>query len=275
MYPFLAQQKSLSSRDIKTIHLLYAFKPPEPLLQLARSPQADPEHPTGLLGLSSEEYEAYTREVVAKLRKYFAPTPARPMFECTVSCLVDSDGNIFNYRIFQGSTNDEFDQRVIASLLSAMPLPPAPAKLRKNQWSKTPIALNFRSDGWVVPYVEPDPRQSDWLRTIEEPSPDEMMRELAKDKSSGPKVIDPNLEPWIVAVTQKAQGSWKMEGSGKTEVVVGIRNNGRIAHLVIVQSSGDDAFDKSVLNACMAAEPYPAAPNSSQDTTEVNMLFEH
>lgn len=275
MYPFLAQQKSLSSRDINTIQLLYAFKPPAPLLQLARSPQADPDHPTGLFGLSSEVYEAYTREVVAKLRKNFAPAPARPMLECTVSCLVDSAGNIFNYRIFQGSTNDEFDQRAITSLLSVLPLPPAPAKLRKNQWSKTPIALNFRSDGWVVPYVEPDPRQSDWLRTIEEPSPDEMMRELAKDKSASPKVIDPNLEPWIVAVTQKAQGAWKMEGSGKTEVVVGIRNNGRIAHLVIVQSSGDEAFDKSVLNACMAAEPYPAAPNSSQDTTEVNMLFEH
>nr|MBP6747915.1 TonB family protein [bacterium] len=173
-----------------------------------------------------------------------------------------------------GSTNDEFDQKVLTSLLAALPLPPVPEKLRKNQWSKAPLAMIFRSDGWVVPYVEPDPNQSDWLQTIEEPSPDEAMKDLAKDKTATPKVIDPNLEPWIVNVTQKAQGAWKADGSGKTEVVVGIRNNGRIAHLVVVQSSGNESFDNSVLNACMAAEPYPAAPNSTQDTIEVNMLFE-
>jgi len=275
MYPYLTQQKSLSARDINTIHMLYSFQPPEPILQLARSPHVDPNYPFGLIVLSSDEYDAYTRRVVAKLVKHFSPIPARPMLECSVSCLVDATGNIFNYRVFQGSTNDEFDQKVMTCLLSALPLPPAPAQLRKNQWSKAPIALNFRSDGWVVPYVEPDPRQSDWLQTIEVPSSDEMMKDLAKDKVASPKVIDPNLAPWIVAVTQKARGAWKMERSGKTEVAVGIRNNGRIAHLVIVHSSGDETFDNSVVNACMAAEPYPAAPNFSQDTTEVNLLFEH
>jgi TonB family protein len=275
MYPYMTQQKSLSARDINTIRMLYRFQPPESILQLARSPHVDPNYPFGLIVLSNDEYEAYTRQFVSELVKHFSPFPARPMLECSVSCLVDSTGNIFNYRIFQGSTNDEFDQKVMTCLLSALPLPPAPPKLRKNQWSKAPIALNFRSDGWVVPFVEPDPRQSDWLQTIKGPSPDEMMKDLAKDKVASPKVIDPSLEPWIIAVTQKAQSTWKMEGSGKTEVVVGIRNNGRIAHLVVAQSSGDEAFDNSVLNACMAAEPYPAAPNSSQDTTEVNMLFEH
>ncbi len=32
------------------------------------------------------------------------------MLECNVRCFVDSTGNIFNYRIFEGSTNDDFDQ---------------------------------------------------------------------------------------------------------------------------------------------------------------------
>jgi TonB family protein len=274
MFPYLSQQKALSSRDIKTIKLLYEFRPPDSILQLARKPLPDPNYPFGLIVFSSDEYDAYTRQVVARLLKHHSTFPARPMLECSVRFLVDSRGDIFNYRIFQGSTNDEFDQKVLTSLLAALPLPPVPEKLRKNQWSKAPLAMIFRSDGWVVPYVEPDPNQSDWLQTIEEPSPDEAMKDLAKDKTATPKVIDPSLEPWIVNVTQKAQGTWKAEGSGKTEVVVGIRNNGRIAHLVVVQSSGNESFDNSVLNACMAAEPYPAAPNSTQDTIEVNMLFE-
>jgi TonB family protein len=275
MHPYLTQQKALSSRDIKTIKRLYEFRPPDSILQLARKPVPDPNYPFGLIVFSSDEYDAYTRQVVAQLLKHHSTFPARPMLECSVRFLVDSRGDIFNYRIFQGSTNDEFDQKVLTSLLAALPLPPVPEKLRKNQWSKAPLAMIFRSDGWVVPYVEPDPNQSDWLQTIEEPSPDEAMKDLAKDKTATPKVIDPSLEPWIVNVTQKAQGAWKAEGSGKTEVVVGIRNNGGIAHLVVVQSSGNKAFDSSVLNACMAAEPYPAAPDSSMDTIEVNMLFEH
>ncbi len=275
MYPFLTQQKTLSSRDINTIHLLYEFSPPAPVAQIAHKTEPDLKHPVGVFGLSTDAYDAYTREVVAKLHKYFSPMSARPTLECTVTCLVDSTGNIFNYRIFQGSTNDEFDQKVLTALLSALPLPPAPEKLRKNRWSKAPVALNFRSDGRVVPYVEPDPRQSDWLRTIEQPTPDEMMKDLEKYKIATPRVVNPDLEPWIVAVSEKAHGAWKIDGSGKTEVVVGIRNNGRIAHLVIAQSSGNEVFDNSVLNACMAAEPYSTPPNSAQDTIEVNLLFEH
>ncbi|MDX1987087.1 MAG: TonB family protein [Candidatus Obscuribacter sp.] len=126
-----------------------------------------------------------------------------------------------------------------------------------------------------MPFVEPDARQSDWLQTIEEPRPDEMMKQLAKEKGVSPRGIDPSLEPWIVEVSRKAHGAWMVEGRGKTEVVVGLRKNGRVAHLVILQSSGSEAFDKSVLNACMTAEPYPAAPGSAADTIEVNLLFEH
>ncbi len=274
MYPYLGQQKSLSARDINTMHLLYEFRPPDAILKLERR-EVDPNYPFGLIALSSEDYDAYTRKLVARLIQNFKPFSARPMLECSVRFLVDSTGNIGNYRIFQTSTNDEFDQKVLSALLSAVPLPPPSDKLRKNKWSKTPVAMKFRSDGWVVPYIEPDSRQSDeWLQSIEEPSPDEMMRDLAKYKTATPKVTDPNLEPWIVTVSQKAHAAWKVKGTGKAEVVVGIRNNGSIAHLVIAQSSGDEAFDNAALNACMSAEPYPAAPNSSQDTTEVNLLFE-
>ena len=84
------------------------------------------------------------------------------------------------------------------------------------------------------------------------------MNDLARDKATMPKVIDLILEPWVVAVTQKAQSEWKVEGSGKPEVVVGIRNNGRIARLVNVQPNGNEAFDNSVHNACMPAESYTA-----------------
>ena len=101
------------------------------------------------------------------------------------------------------------------------------------------------------------------------------MKDLEKDRAATKKVIDPSLEPSIVEVSQKAHGAWKVEGSGKTEVIVGIRNNGRIAHLLIVQSSGNETFDSSVLNACVSAEPYPTRQNAAQDTTEVNLLFEH
>jgi TonB family protein len=277
MYPFLTQQRALSTRDINTIKLLYEFKPPEPIIELASKPQNDPNYPYpwGNIVLSSDDYDAYTKAIASELLKHHPAFPARPMLECRVSFLVDATGKIFNYRIFQGSANNEFDQKVLSNLLSSLPLPPPPARLLKNKWSKVPIAVNFRSDAWVVPYVEPDANQSEWLNAVEEPSPDQTMKDLEKEKIATPKVIDPNLEPWIISVTQKAQSAWKIEGSGKTEVVVGIRNNGRIAHLVIVQSSKNEAFDKSVLDACMSAEPYPAAPNSSQDTIEVNMLFEH
>lgn len=275
MYPILSIQKALSARDVKTIQLLYGFEPPSSALQISRPVRPDPNYPFGLIPLSSDEYDAFSRQIVAKLLKQFRPFSKGPTIECCVSCLVDSDGKIFNYRIFQESNNQEFDQKVLDCLLSALPLPPAPEKLRRNRWAKTPVALSFRSDGWVVPFVEPDARQSDWLQTIEEPRPDEMMKQLAKEEGVSPRAIDSSLEPWIVEVSRKAHGAWMMDGSGKTEVVVGLRKNGRVAHLVILQSSGSEAFDKSVLNACMAAEPYPAAPGSAADTIEVNLLFEH
>lgn len=122
--------------------------------------QVDPNPSENLFGLSSDEYDAYTKRVVAHVRKHFKLVSHSPLLECTVSTLVDSTGKIFNYRIFQGSSNEEFDEDVIVSLLAALPLAYPPAKLRENKWSKAPIALKFRSDGWIVPYVEPDPRQS-------------------------------------------------------------------------------------------------------------------
>jgi TonB family protein len=261
--------------------MLYAFQPPPAVLLLPREPQLDreppldPNYPFGLIALSSDKYETYTRQVVAQLRKHFTAFSAGLMLECNIRCFVDSTGNIFNYKIFQGSSNDSFDRKALATLVSALPLPPPPVNLRNNKWSKTPIAFKFRSDGWIVPYVEPDPNQSDWLKTSEQPSPDELMKDLAKDTTATSKVTDPNLEPWIVAITQKAHDAWKVEGNGKAEVIAGIGSAGRITHLVITKPSGDESFDNSVLNACMSAEPYPAAPATTQGTTEVNMLFEH
>lgn len=275
MFPYLSQQKTLSERDVKTIRKLYDFKPPEPILKIASKPKEDLAGPFSRVILSNEDYDLFTRAIVAKIPKQELQTANRPALECCISCLVDKSGNIFNYRIFQPSLDEGFDEQALNVLFSALPLPPAPEKLRKNKSVvKIPVALSFRSDGTVVPFIEPDARLSDWLQPLEEPSPEEMMRDLAKDKKASPKTIDPNLEPWIVSVSQKAHAAWKTEGHGKTEVVLGIRNNGRIAHLVIVDSSKDQAFDNSVLNACLSAEPYPLVPNSPNDTIEVNLLFE-
>lgn len=273
MFPFVIDQRSLSARDVNTIRLLYEFKPPPTYFQSPKSTPLDLMYPGGHIVLSSDDYDAYMRQVAAKLLKQFSPYSAKSMLECNVRCLVDSNGNIYNYRIFEGSNDEEFDQKVISTLLSVLPLPAVPERLRKNQWSKAPIALKFRSDGWIIPYVEPDRSQSDWLQAIEEPSPDEMMKAL--NKFASPKIIDPVLEPWIVAIAQKAQSKWKIEGKGRVEVVAGINSLGKIAHLVVIKSSGDEAFDNSVLNACVSAEPYPPAPKGPRDTTEVNLLFEH
>lgn len=275
MYPFLSRQTNLSTRDINTIRLLYEFKPPDTVLQLAREPKRDLNYPFGLILLSSEDYDAYTRKVVAQLLKHFARFSPGPILETSVSCFVDSSGNIFNYRIFLSSGNEDFDNKVMDSLISALPLPPVPEKLLKNKWAKAPIAINFRSDGWVVPYVEPDKNQSDWLQTNEEPSVDEMLKDLEKGRNAQKKIIDPKMKPWIIEVTQKALAAWKASSKGKAEVLADIGNDGRITDLLLVQKSGDESFDKSVLDACMAAEPYPAAPNSKPGTTEVNLLFEH
>lgn len=275
MFPYLSQQKTLSERDVKTIRKLYEFKPSEPILKIASKPKDELAGPFSRVVLSNEDYDLFTRAIVAKIPKQGLQTAHRPALECCISFLVDSGGNIFNYRIFQPSSNEGFDEQALNVFLSAIPLPQAPEKLRKNKSAaKIPVALSFRSDGSVVPFVEPDARQSDWLQPLEEPSPEEMMRDLAKYKKASPKTIDPSLEPWIVSVSQKAHAAWKAEGKGKTEVVLGIRNNGRIAHLVIVESSKDHVFDNSVLNACMSAEPYPLIPNAPNDTIEVNLLFE-
>lgn len=274
MFPYLTQQKALSERDVKTVQKLYDFKPPEPILKISSKPKEELAGPFSRVVLSNEDYDLFTRAIVAKIPKQSLQTAHRPALECCISFLVDSSGNIFNYRIFQFSANEGFDEQALNVFLSAIPLPPPPEKLRNNKSAKIPVALSFRSDGTVVPFVEPDARQSDWLQPLEEPSPEEMIRDLAKYKKSSPKTVDPNLEPWIVSVSQKAHAAWKAEGHGKTEVVLGIRNNGRIAHLVIVDSSKNKVFDNSVLNACMSAEPYPSVPYSPNDTTEVNLLFE-
>jgi len=274
MYPYLNSQTSLSRKDIKTIKLLYDFQPPVAILQRLRNSEYKSLYPFGLIVLSGADYDAYSRKVAAQLLKNFSKFRAGPILECSVRFFVDSNGNIHNYRMFLSSANEEFDQKALSSLISAVPFPPAPVNLQKNERSKIPMAMNFRSDGWIVPYVEPDPNQSDWLETNEEPSPDEMMKELDKGRTPSPKIIDQKLEPWIVEVTQKAHAAWKIEGKGKAELVMGIGKDGRISHLVVLQSSGNELFDNSVRDACMSAEPYPAAPEGSQDTTEVNLLFE-
>lgn len=79
---------------------------------------------------------------------------------------------------------------------------------------------------------------------------------------------------WNAAVSKKAHDSWTVAGSGKTEVLIGIKSNGRIAHLVISSTTGDESFEKSVLTACVSAEPYPVASTPPGDMTEVKVQFE-
>lgn len=275
-YAVNTPEKALSERDINTMNILYEFKTPE-LNTKPNVSRFTPSYPPrfhGQIALSGVEYDTYTRVIAAKLLKHNQAIKASPMLECRVSFLADADGNIFNYRIFESSGNETFDQKVLDSLFAALPLPPAPAKLLQNERKKVPIAFNFRSDGWVVPYIQPD-KQSDWLKAIDEPPPQDYLRDLERDKTASPKTLDRNLEPWIVAVTQKAQAAWKPKSSGKAEVLVGIRKNGSITHLLIVTSNNNEVFNKSVLDACIAAEPYPAPPDAEADTVEVNMLFQH
>lgn len=274
MYPYLTQQKNLSASDVNTIQMLYAFKPPAIVSRIAPVRMPPSRADASPLLLSSEIYDEYSRAIVSKLRGHFSPFVARPPIECDVRCFVDSKGSIFNYRIFLPSGNSEFDQGVMSSLVAALPLPPAPSKLLDNKWARVPVALRFRSDGWIVPYAEPDPKHSDWLETNEAPNSSDMLKELENVNGAKQNGVDQNIAPWILKVTQKARSCWHSELRGSAEVVAGIGHDGRITHLALIKSSGDEIFDRSVISACMAAEPYPTSPVSSKQTLEVTMLFE-
>lgn len=294
-YASTGKARGLSSRDVNTLRKLYQYKPPLPVPLVAQAPPStSPDSsganapkirfgvPTNPIILSSDEYDEYTRPLASMLEKRFAAYPARPMLECDVRCFVDSSGNIFNYDIFAKSHNDDFDQKVLDTIVAAVPFPPAPEELTKNKWNKAPVAFRFRSDGVVIPYVEPDPVHSDWIVISEKPSTPDLLNDLEKDKvdvseSDNPKksngTQDAAVVEWTNLVIQKAQKDWKSEGSGWTEVLMGVKKDGRISHLVISTPSGDDAYDQAALDACLSAEAFPKAPDSADEITEVRILF--
>lgn len=74
--------------------------------------------------------------------------------------------------------------------------------------------------------------------------------------------------------TIKGNWAWAGRGNLKVEVHFSVKENGEIAGLKVVQSSGDASYDESVLRALKKSSPLPPPPeNHRKDFAHVELTF--
>lgn len=95
----------------------------------SRIDKADPNAPT-----DEGEIAAYTQLVREKIKPHWL-LPSDLMskrLKCLVQVFISRQGELLDLNIFEGSGNEEFDQRAIQAIKTFAPFPPPPASIRDN-----------------------------------------------------------------------------------------------------------------------------------------------
>lgn len=287
----------LTIRDVNTLGMLYSFKPSEAVV--ANLPEYCEHISTALpRHFTQAQAEDYCRKVSAKmnLSKWLAEG-TKPR-SCDLSLLLDGSGNIYNYRMTRRSGSIAFDNSILTALVTSLPLPKPPnGILSNNSSSSRRILFSFTvgSDGQIAALPVSDEQTGEIIPCAQavppltlisgqqiasngqsSTSPDSSVLKsgcapLAAVNSTAQQLDD--LE-WVAKVKQLAKDRWQPEEPGNVVLSLGIKQDGKIAHLAVKQSLCDVAFMRAAMDSCLVAEPYPVPPGSGEFVKEVEINFD-
>ncbi|HNB25292.1 MAG TPA: TonB C-terminal domain-containing protein, partial [Candidatus Melainabacteria bacterium] len=79
---------------------------------------------------------------------------------------------------------------------------------------------------------------------------------------------------WVAKVKQRAKDNWAPDEPGNVVLNLGIKQDGKIGHLIVNQSIADVAFMRAAMDSCLMGEPYPLPPGKGEFVKEVEIIFE-
>ncbi len=282
MYPICTViPQKLSIRDVNTLSMLYDFKPSDQVL--ANLPEYC-EHISETVPryLSQTQAQDYCAKLSSRLNLTNWIAAGTEPRTCDISLLLDGQGNIHNYRITRRSGSVAFDNSMLSALVTSIPLPkPADGILSKGPSGARRIALAFTcsSDGKIVSLPVPADQCADLVPCAQAPA----AQPLYTDLKSGATTTAPPLNAtapevdvleWASKVKQLAKNHWQPDEPGNVVLLLGIKQDGQIAHLGIKSSLADVAFEKAAIDSCILAEPYPKPPGDGQFVKELEINFD-
>jgi len=274
MYPVCSvNPQKLSIRDANTLGIIYRFRPSEAVLAKVRS--YDGSDTSGKpVFLSQEQSQAYCKALEDRL-KSGSIKDGTAKYRCDVVLLLDSSGNIYNYRITKRSDSVTFDQSVLSSLVTSIPLPKPPDGILSCSGSDVQrllLAFTYSSDGKVVPAAPPAIQNADFVPCSEAAPATPLYPD--DQSASHPGAPHQDDAQWVSQVRELAKSNFHPMGTGSLVVTIGIKPDGAVAHLGIKQSTANAFFEKAAIDSCILAEPYPKPPGNGDFVRELDISFD-
>ncbi|MCC7529095.1 MAG: TonB C-terminal domain-containing protein, partial [Candidatus Melainabacteria bacterium] len=211
-------------------------------------------------------------------------TPGGNLLSCDIILLLDADGCIYNYRITKRSNSLAFDQSVLSALVTSIPLPKPPGGIlttTPETLERLLLAFTCTSDGKIVPAQPPVDQSGEYVPCAEagvaQPLYD---KEKASASASAPGTAsaDGSAETvdaqWAFQVRRLAKTNFQQSDSGSIVLSMGIKADGRIAHLNVKQSAANAFVEKAAIDSCILAEPYPKPPGKGDYVRELDVSFD-
>ncbi len=284
MYPActVVPQK-LSMRDANTLGIIYNFKPSDAVLAKIRTYSGSLTS-VKPVNLSREQADEYCKLLSARLSAVKSVTPGGNLLSCDILLLLDADGCIYNYRITRRSNSMSFDQSVLSALVTSIPLPKPPDGIlntTSNCVERLLLAFTCTSDGKIVP-AQPPVNQTGEYSPCDEAGPAQPLYEQEKASASatapGAASAGGSSESmdaqWAAQVIELAKANFQQTDSGSIVLSMGIKPNGRIAHLNVKQSAANAFVEKAAIDSCILAEPYPKPPGKGDFVRELDVSFD-
>lgn len=279
----------LTIRDVNTLALLYDFKPSD--VVLANLPEYCDHISTAVpRRFSQVQADEYSQKLAEKMNLAKWLAQGTQQRSCDLSLLLDGSGNIYNYRITRRSGSVAFDNSILTALVTSIPLPKPPdGILSKSPSGSRRILFSFTvaSDGKIAALPVLDDQATEIIPCAQAvaalPLISGQATAVATSTASGvtaaipagqtpitaPKESPQQLDDlqWTAKVKQLVKDHWQPDEPGNVVLGLGVKQDGKIAHLVVKQSISDVAFMRAAMDSCLEAEPFPAPP-APADTTE-------
>lgn len=284
MYPACTViPQKLSKRDANTLGIIYNFRPSDAVLAKIRTYSGNLTS-VKPVNLSREQADAYCKLLSARLCAVELATQGGNLLSCDILLLLDADGCIYNYRIIRRSNSIAFDQSVLSALVTSIPLPKPPDGILKttaDSVERLLLAFTCLSDGKIVP-AQPPVDQSGQYVPCAEAGPAQPLYESEKASAlasvagagaNGGGSISVDAY-WSAQVIKLARANFQQTDSGNIVLSMGIKSDGRIAHLNVKQSAANAFVEKAAIDSCILAEPYPKPPGNGDFVRELEISFE-
>ena len=200
------------------------------------------------------------------IKRNWNPINDSTSYSTTVLFKVSKNGEISNCHVVKSSGNNDKDNRAIESVNKASPLAPFPAGANLQQ-----IDIQFTFDYNVVGKQSQGDTSKDYQSvsniTYGKILEINVKNQLLCNIDKYMKYFRGSIAYWLNPTVEKV--------SRKTVVSLVLSKYGNVRTLEIVDKSGSDKFDKSVLHAINRAMPFKTLPpNYSAKTLNLELIFQ-